>query len=118
MLQPIHYLFADVPKELVDALNRINFLQLTDDEIVSHLQRLRDAVETHLVATGQLEHRTDTQHTPALQGNFKLRASIPQAAADVLNSYVYPKINFVERRMLFTKIMNLLQQQNIPLHTK
>lgn len=106
-------LFEDIPQELVDVMNAIQFSAIAPDKQAVLLQQLQTWVEQELVAKGHIRVRT-RQNNPI--GKFRLRPNIPDAAFDLLNRYDYGKPSLVTRVALRSKALEYLRSIGIPLH--
>jgi hypothetical protein len=108
-------LYADVPQELVDVMNQINFPVIPEAEQVKLLDQLKTWVESDLVKKRYLRPRKK----PAEYGKFMTRQSVPDAAFDLLNAYDYsnPVIKSkVARIQMRGKAIEYLQSISIPLY--
>lgn len=108
------FLYKDVPLELVELLNEINFRLVRPEQLHEKLTAL-DAFAQTLVKSGNLKPRTN-RDVPA--GTFTVYESVPQAAADVLNKYQYPaKLSAVEKIGLKHKALQFMRKEGIPLRS-
>jgi hypothetical protein len=107
------FIYADIPKELVEnLLNEINFPALPQSQIPALLAEFETFTEK-LLKDGYIKRRTDST-VPA--GTFSVYPSIPQEAADVLNKFqMLKKLNAVEKIEMTRRALKYLRERGIPL---
>lgn len=115
MTQEGLFIFKDVPTELAEGLlNSIAFSAIPPAEQERLLNELEQFAEG-LASSGKIKRREETMRL-GNGGKFKIRRSVPQRAADILNRYTYGNYPAPLRGAFKRQALEYLKKRGIPLY--
>lgn len=84
------FVYDDVPQELLDCLNVIDFSRIPADDLAAKLQLLREYGRKYLPARTNFTR----SNTPSRK---KIRMHVPQVALDVINEFDFRDVPYLQR---------------------
>lgn len=100
------FVYPDVPQELLDCLNVIDFTQINETDLTHKLALLRQYGQQYLPS------RKDFTRT-GLQSSKKIRIGVPQQALDVINEFDFTGVSYMQRVALKPIFMTWIRK-NLP----